>query len=154
MWLQKLETMNWGYKITIVIATFIVAMLSMVFIASKQTNDMIDSNYYAKELAYQQIIDAVNNTKPYLADLSIEQNKEVVTLKLPTEITNLVEANAKIELIKVDDKSKDTTIPLMLNNSKQIISKSNLHAGVYLIRISWKNSGVAYYHKQNINVKK
>lgn len=144
--------MNWGYKITIVIITFIVAMLSMVFIASKQTNDMIDSNYYAKELAYQQIIDAVDNTKPYLANISIVQTNKAILLKLPKDISNALDANASIELIKVDNKTKDITISLVLNNGEQLISKSRLHTGAYLARISWKNNGIAYYYKQNINI--
>ncbi len=45
--------MNWGHKITIVIVVFLVAMVSMVIVAYRQTNDMIDENYYTKELEYQ-----------------------------------------------------------------------------------------------------
>lgn len=148
--------MNWGYKITIVIATFIVGMLSMVFIASKQTNDMIDSNYYAKELAYQQIIDAVHNTNPYLSAISITQNEKDVMVKLPIEIVNQVQDGGTIELIKVDDKTKDNNISFAPNAStgQQLISKSSLFAGAYLLRISWKNNGVSYYHKQQVTVKK
>ena len=48
--------MNWGHKITIVILTFIIGMLGMVYVASKQTNEMFDSNYYEKELKYQNYI--------------------------------------------------------------------------------------------------
>jgi hypothetical protein len=50
--------MNWGHKIAIVIAAFVIGMLSMVYFASQQTNEMIDDNYYQKELAYQDIINA------------------------------------------------------------------------------------------------
>lgn len=147
--------MSWGYKITIVIATFIVAMLSMVFVASKQTNDMMDSNYYAKELAYQQVIDAVNNTKPYLPNIAFLQDKEFITLKFPTEITNAVESNASIEFIKIDDKTKDLTLVFAPNkNGEQTISKATFYAGAYLLRLSWKNKGVAYYNKQTIVIKK
>ena len=46
--------MNWGHKILIVYATFIIAMLGMVYVASKQTNEMQDENYYVKELKYQE----------------------------------------------------------------------------------------------------
>jgi hypothetical protein len=53
--------MNWGHKITIVIIVFLVGMLGMVFIALRQNNEMIDDDYYKKELAYQQVIDAKNN---------------------------------------------------------------------------------------------
>ena len=50
--------MSWGYRVLIILGIFLVGMISMVIVATKQTNEMIDSDYYEKELAYQQVIDA------------------------------------------------------------------------------------------------
>ena len=48
--------MNWGKGITLVIILFIITMLGMVYVASKQTNEMVEANYYDKELKYQNLI--------------------------------------------------------------------------------------------------
>jgi hypothetical protein len=53
--------MSWGYKILIVYILFIGMILGMVYVASRQTNEMQDDNYYAKELVYQSVIDGKNN---------------------------------------------------------------------------------------------
>ena len=50
--------MNWGYKILFVIILFVVGMVGMVIVAFKQSNEMLDTNYYERELQYQQLIDA------------------------------------------------------------------------------------------------
>ena len=52
--------MSWGYKILIVYILFIGMILGMVYVASRQTNEMQDDNYYAKELVYQSVIDGKN----------------------------------------------------------------------------------------------
>ena len=44
--------MNWGYKILFVIILFVVGMVGMVIVAFKQSNEMLDTNYYERELQY------------------------------------------------------------------------------------------------------
>ena len=53
--------MNWGYKLIVVIAVFLIAMLAMVGVAYKQSNEMVESNYYDKEINYQSLINAASN---------------------------------------------------------------------------------------------
>ena len=55
--------MNWGHKITLVFIVFAIAILGMVYVASQQTNELQDENYYEKELVYQTVIDGRNNLK-------------------------------------------------------------------------------------------
>jgi regulatory protein YycI of two-component signal transduction system YycFG len=62
--------MNWGRGLTLFIVGFILAMLGMVYIAFKQSNEMIEDNYYDREVKYQEIIDAKSNLNPYSANLS------------------------------------------------------------------------------------
>ena len=50
--------MNWGYKILFVYIAFIAGILLMVFKSSTQKRDLVTADYYAKELKYQERIDA------------------------------------------------------------------------------------------------
>jgi len=67
--------MNWGKSITIVIVSFIAIVLGMVYVASKQTNEMIDKNYYDKEIKYQTLIDAAENLNKVSKDSLITQSQ-------------------------------------------------------------------------------
>ena len=64
--------MSWGYKILITYIVFIGMILTMVFIASKQTNEMQDKNYYAKELVYQSVIEGKKNLQQLPENVVIE----------------------------------------------------------------------------------
>ena len=57
--------MSWGKGLSIVIIGFIVIMLGMVYISFQQTNEMIEDNYYDRELKYQEVINAKNRLEPF-----------------------------------------------------------------------------------------
>lgn len=144
--------MNWGHKIGIVIGLFVLGMLGMVWLASRQSNEMIDDNYYEKELAYQEIIDAQQN----LADLTdqnlVEQNIHEVIITLPYGAFEKLE-KGHIELMRTDDEKKDIRQTIVPNGSnRRTISKSDLTKGMYKARIRWTNDGHEYYKEESVFV--
>ena len=144
--------MNWGHKITIVILTFIIGMLGMVYVASKQTNEMFDSNYYEKELKYQNYINASNNLQALNTKIVVTQTTENLIITIPSiSISNINEG--KIELLKADDSKKDLS-QKMNSSAQQIIKKSELSSGLYTARIFWINNNTPYYFEQKINIVK
>ena len=52
--------MNWGYKILLVFAVFVAGILFLVYKSSNQKMDLVTTDYYEKELKYQQKIDAMD----------------------------------------------------------------------------------------------
>ena len=145
--------MNWGYKITLVIAIFIIAMLSMVFVAFKQSNEMIDDNYYEKELKYQSLIDGSNNLNAVYKDSLLTQDENNLIFTIPATLCTSFK-KGKIEFIKNDDMSKDKTIALSPDaTGKYILDKKQLSKGSYKARIQWINNETSYYKEQTISIK-
>lgn len=140
--------MNWGYKILIVYIVFIAGMLGMVYVASKQTNEMQDKDYYSKELAYQSVIDGKNNLNALPDKLTITNTNDAVVIRIPeaaaTDISNgtiyflrpSAEKNDVHEVLKPDSKGE------------QYISKSKFEKGIYSVQISWESKGKIYYNEQ------
>ena len=60
---NKLFIMNWGYKILLVYVVFVAGIMFLVFKSSSQKMDLVTTDYYAKELKYQQKIDAMNKVQ-------------------------------------------------------------------------------------------
>ena len=52
--------MNWGHKLTIVIAVFICLMGFMVYQAMQTDFQLVEKGYYKSELNYQQVIDGTS----------------------------------------------------------------------------------------------
>lgn len=141
--------MNWGKGILIVIITFISAMLGMVFYSFQQTNELVEKNYYEKELKYQQKIDASSRLNKIEKNSLIELNKSI-TIKLPAGTFENYESG-KIECIRYDNSISDRTFLSKPNSDGIIVLENNWERGNYLIRISWINNSISYYREENIN---
>lgn len=139
--------MNWGNKILIVIIVFITGMLSMVYVASKQTNEMFDSNYYEKELEFQKFIDAAKNLSVINQTVEISQDDNQLYIQLPAITTNNIQ-DGFIELLKANSKEKDIKLNIKKETSAVIkIAKTQLTKGLYTMRVFWTNAGTNYYYE-------
>lgn len=144
--------MNWGYKILLVIIGFIVTMLSMVYFAYKQNNEMIDTNYYEKELKYQTLIDASNNLNNVTSDTLIKQDLHGISIKIPRVlISDFIKG--KIEFIKNDNEKKDIVLNFSPDtNGVFKMDLAKFSKGYYTARINWENAKTTYYREQKLNI--
>lgn len=145
--------MNWGHKIILVIAVFIVSMLAMVFVAFQQDNEMIDDNYYEKEIHYQSLIDASHNLNEVSSADLIKQTEKAFVVTIPLKLLANF-ANGKIEFISNDNRKKDKILKLEPDTKGLFfINGSMLFPGSYKVRINWESSAVSYYKEQNLTIK-
>ena len=142
--------MNWGYKILIVIVLFIVSMLAMVFVSFRQTNDMVDTNYYEKELKYQSLIDASKNLNAVSNIDLISEKEGGIAVTIPPSL--LVDfKNGKLEFLKNDDQKQDFTLNFEPNaDGVYLISNAKLQTGSYKVRIQWESNKKSYYREQTV----
>src|SRR5688572_9802886 len=103
--------MNWGHKITIAILLLLVSLGTMVWYAMQQTNEMVDSQYYQQELAYQQVIDAQHNLNAVTNIKIITQTSEGLHVQLPSGTFETLNSGT-IELMRPDDSGKDIHIDM------------------------------------------
>ncbi len=142
--------MNWGYKITIVIVVFIFGMLGMVFIAFQQTNEMVDANYYEKELKYQNLIDASNNLSNASSDTLIRQNADGLIVLIPKNLLTSFDKGS-LEFLRSSDQSKDLNLSFAPDpNGLFFIDRAKFASGVYKARIKWDSQGKTYYKEQTV----
>ena len=143
--------MNWGHKITLVFIVFAIAILGMVYVASQQTNELQDENYYEKELVYQTVIDGRNNLKNE-GNYILRDSSNDILLQIPiSTIRNI--SDGSIYFLCPSDKKNDAVMPFTPDaNGLQRISKSKLKNTLYTVRISWKSDGKPYYIEQSYRV--
>ena len=143
--------MNWGHGILITIIIFVLSILTMVFVSSYQTIDMMDDQYYKKELKHQELIDKSDNSAKADGHIDIEDKGEVLLLNISNSITDSI-SSGDIIFMRLSDKKLDVRFPLEVKEGKQIIDKSTLFKGVYQVRMSWINNGIPYYQTFKYNV--
>lgn len=144
---------NWGKGLTLAIVAFMVAMLGMVYISFRQTNEMIEDNYYERELKYQNIIDAKNELLNYRDFEYISSDEKSIYLHLPADVSDKIESGS-VQFIRLDNESMDKKFPISQSNSNSLaIGKSDLLHGDYRVKLAWKNDGKNYFYEKDYFVK-
>lgn len=151
--------MNWGHGIFLVIIAFLISMFGMVYLASQQTNDMIDKDYYARELKHQLLIDAAASLQTYLSKYNLpsplsNQTSGQLDIQVPTALCSHI-SNGKIEMLKINNQKQDRVMPFEPDNSsgKQSIQIPASSIGFYKIRLYWTNEATPYYFEQDLQIK-
>ena len=146
--------MNWGRGILIVIIVFLTAMCSMVYIATKQTNDLIDDNYYEKEVAFQSQINGELKVNAVCTSSLIAQDDKNISVTLPKALSGKV-TEGTVVFLRSDDESKDVSATLEPGTeTSQVVSKEKIEKGFYTARIKWKNNDTLCYREEKLYVKK
>jgi hypothetical protein len=141
--------LDWGYKLTISLIVFAGIMATMVTIAMRQNIDLVDKEYYKKELAYQEQIDKISNAVDKNA-LQITFDEDAPYIKLQfREVVN----DGKIHLFRPSDASEDKIFAIGTDgNGLQKIPFDQLSSGLWRIKIDWSKDGEAFYHEQQITI--
>jgi hypothetical protein len=129
-------------------------MVAMLFVASKQTNDMQDEDYYITELNYQEVIDGKNNLARLGEKVRIADSAGYVRIAIPVVLSGNI-TDGRIHFMRPSDKSKDRNMPLVADRSgMQLIKTDGFINGLYAVEISWTHAGKKYYAKENLFINK
>lgn len=141
--------MNWGYKILFVYALFVAGIMLMVFKSSNQKMDLVTSDYYTKELKYQQHIDELNRTQQLKGQVEckVEANKVVVVF--PADFSGK-KLTGGIEFYCPSDKDKDINRSFSIQDAPLELSLPEGYRGTFDIHLNWEAEGLHYYFEKKL----
>jgi hypothetical protein len=140
---------NWGKKLIIVYSVFVLGMGFMVYQCTLQKTDMVTSNYYEKELKYQEVINGLQNANNLATAISIVQiDPASITLTMPAEA---LQAKGSVEFYRPSDASKDFSAALLTDdNGKQFFDRGKFIDGLYKVKVNWEKDGRQFYAEQSL----
>lgn len=145
--------MNWGYKILLTVIMFILVMVFFVYVSMQQKNELIENNYYEKELAYQSKIDASARLADIMKGNTIAtKTQDTLHIIIPMELMDQF-SDGKLEFINSQQSSLDRS--LVLSPNEQGIFNypvQDFKQGNYQMRIQWKSKGQNYYREENVTL--
>jgi len=145
--------MNWGKRIAVLYISFVIMIVALVVISSRQDVELESKDYYAQELKYQQKINALNNTNKLTSSVTSQVTEKGVLLSFPKEQVNTNIKGDALFFCTYDSK-KDKRIELKLNtNGEQLIPLSMLSSGKYTLKISWNVLGKDFYKENSVTIK-
>ena len=142
---------NWGHGIIIFMIAFMIVIVSAVYYTTSQTVELVEEDYYQKEVTYQQTIDAKKNSK-YLQD-SVELVIDAEFLKIVfAPSLNMSAADGKVNLYRPNNSNLDRQYLLKdyFNDNEFKIRRKKIISGKYSCSIHWSQNGNRYIWEKDI----
>ena len=146
---KKKKLHPWPMALIIALAIFMGSIVYAVTIMVGKDVPLVAENYYEEELKYQDQIDIEQRTLasgrvPKL--LPQEGGRSLVIQFSPNSKISM--GAGKISFERPADPSLDFSVPVNPDGeNKQFIDLGSAKAGLYLLRISWREDGLDYYHE-------
>jgi hypothetical protein len=141
--------MNWGKGIIIFMASFMTFILWMVFTLMSKNTDLESEDYYKKEIAYEQEIQAQRNANDAKEKVKVSENKDFIILQFPLE--EKIDT-VSVEFFKPNDKNGDQLFA-EVGTKTMMVDKKKLQKGLYLINIHYQIEDKEFLQKEEIMLK-
>jgi len=142
---------NWGTKLVIAMAAFMLMILSMVVIMFRQDISLVEKDYYPKGQAYQEMLVKEKNALPFENDIKVLVDSGQLQVIFPdffkpTTTTGYVQIYHRIS------DSQDHFSRLTLNEKGVFSYPANALKGRYIIKIHWQQDGTEYYTEKSVTI--
>ena len=138
----------WPLGLTLFIAAFILVKVGIVIFSLGINRDLVTTNYYEEEIAYQEQINRINHSNQLQDKMLIElQNSNHLFLEFPEDIAagSIV---GTIWMFRPDDKRSDKRIQVAVDvERRQWINVAGLKKGNWKVKILWNDGEVEYYNE-------
>jgi hypothetical protein len=145
--------MSWGIRIALLYTGFVAIILTLVFICMSHKTELEYKDYYARELKFQDQINAAANTAQLKGTIGHEIKGRSILICIPSEISG-PGMHGIIRLVRASDSSLDLQFAILPDvEGKQFINDHRLKTGVYKMIIEISSGGKDYYKESVITLK-
>ncbi len=143
---------RWPLGIGIVVVLFVLSLIVFLVFALNQRVNLVEDDYYEKDLRYQQQIERIQRTRKEAAQPEVRYIKTSRQLYLRFRLKNDPQSlEGTLHIFRPSDSRMDRKIPLKLNaQAIQFINLSDLPPGYWKLKLDWVNGGAEYYHEQDL----
>lgn len=144
--------MHWGKMIFLSVFVFIAFMVWMLIYAFQQEVNLVAEDYYKQEIAYQQQIDKIKNSKRLLEEPKITYRSldDIVILQYPKLLAKS-KVTGELLFFRPSSAKLDKSFVIKLDEEgKQYINVSTLPAGNWKVKLTWSDIDKEYYLEKSV----
>lgn len=145
-----MKTISWGFRITVLYLGFVAIILTLVITCFSHKSELESKDYYAKELKFQDRINATANYNQLARPITYHVMDRSVQIRLPKEILS-DQLTGTIFFMRPSDASKDKTILLKTDEEGAQMIDPGFVKGVYKMQITLKSGDKSYFKEAVIN---
>jgi len=141
--------MNWGKGIIIGMGLFMAFILTMVVIMMRQKIDLVEEDYYKRELNYEDQLAAQNRYVTSVEKISVTSEKNRLLIYFPVEFQK---NDVTVTLRRPNDKSKDLVLKIKPINEVAIPTDA-FPKGLFTVTINGSMSDKPYEMSEQVTIK-
>lgn len=139
---------NWGFRLVLLYGGFVVFMLSLVLVATRNTNDLVSDDYYDREISYESQIQQGRSAKALKEPLTWTMSGRTLMLRFPK---SSFAPKGSLTLYRASNAKLDRIIPIAADaEGIQSVDFSTAATGMWRIQIQWEINGRQYYNEDNV----
>ena len=142
--------LNWGTSIAIFYSLFVLVMIIMVVRASQNSVQLVEENYYNKDLNYeafrQSRANAANLEPP--VQIQFSAGTDHIKIAFPHALQG---GKGTVTLYRPSNRMQDKKYTLKLDEEKTMkIPVEGLRKGYWKVLLHWEMAGADYYQEEDI----
>jgi hypothetical protein len=141
--------MNWGTKIAMGLAAFMIFIIVLgVIMSGSKTDALVDNDYYEKGINYNKVYNRKEQVKR-------DHAQPVITLDTKSIVIAFKhQASGTVRLMRTADKKLDKILSFETGAGHQlIIPVAPLQKGYWRLITDWTSNGNSYLYEQEINIR-
>ena len=141
--------MNWGKSIVLSFVVFASFIGTMAYKMATAKVDLVRTNYYQKEIEFQQQIDRVNNSVTFKNAhiMTYSPENQVLRIGFPTPVSK-----GEVTFFRPSDKGLDFTIPIQKTTTFDYSTKK-MSKGYWKVQVTWTDGRREYYLEDELMIK-
>ncbi len=139
--------MNWGTSIFLSFAAFMGIIITMVVISMNQDVNLVATDYYKQELAYQDQIDKIKNAKK----VSGEVHFNYIASKGQFVMSSKTDMSGEAHIYRPSDASKDEVVTYeKKTGDNKGINTEGMDKGLWKVKLTWTKNDELFYTEKSI----
>ncbi len=139
---------NWGLIVPVFYFAFVAVLVAFVIWTSTQTVELVDENYYDKEVEYTQRLKKVERTNRLAEQLELVYNNNAILLQFP-KLNNYQAVKGEILFFRPSEKKLDFKAKVNLDSNFQtIFPAEKMKKGLWKLKIDWADGDSTYYNEE------
>lgn len=138
--------MNWGTKIFLALAVFIIGIAAAgVYMVSKNSDSLVENDYYERGINFDEVYQRRQNLQTHQARPSVSIVGDTLSIRFAHQ------GNAgDLLLRRASDQSQDVKIPFSVVGDLFQAPVHDLRAGAWDLQLIWQSGELAFQYEQKI----
>lgn len=136
---------NWALGVTVFYGSFALFLIGFFIVSTFNKVDLVEDNYYDKEIAYQQHIDKVKRTKTLARPLVWKMENKNLVLKFPKDMGDI---KGSVTFYRPSDSKSDRIVLIHPDQENvQSVALNQMAKGLWRVKFNWQADTTGYFNE-------